>query len=444
MPFSARVLVLDGDHASPLNIGDALGAHGYRALHAESVDAAREIASQALLDVAIINAASEESNGTDVIAALKGSWRGAHMPLIVVSEDIEFERKSLDSAEGMADFLPRSFKEVELFSRLTSLVRLNTMQRELARRHATAQKFGVDGPRHVDPPGGLSKRNILIVARESEDAGALRAVYPAAAKVTVLADPYEAMDFLLLNKLMDAIILSVSAAGDEEYHEFAANVRRNSRMYNMPLLVVVAAGSDTDALYAIGASEVLSRPIQPADLLFRTETLVRQNLYRLALRSVFREARDSMTSDSLTGLYSYGFLYEHLAALIADATECEKNLSVGFFDMQGITLANRTYGYVAGDKVLRQIGSLVGNLVRGEDLLARHGGDQFCVLMPDTALAEAEVVLRRIAGVVTNTEYAVLEAAQPVQVTMKAGYAAFEDGDDPETLIARARHRSII
>ena len=64
--------------------------------------------------------------------------------------------------------------------------------------------------------------------------------------------------------------------------------------------------------------------------------------------------------------------------------------------------------------------------------------------MPDTALAEAEVVLRRIAGVVTNTEYAVREAAEPVQVTMKAGYTSLEDGDDAETLIARARHRSII
>jgi two-component system cell cycle response regulator len=188
----------------------------------------------------------------------------------------------------------------------------------------------------------------------------------------------------------------------------------------------------------------LLRPLQTADLLFRTETLVRQNLYRLALRSVFREVRDPMTSDGLTGLYSYGFLYEHLSALIDDAKECEKNLSVGFFDMEGIAHVNRTNGYVAGDKVLRQIGSLIGNLVRGEDLVARHGGDQFCVLMPGTTLSEAEIVLRRIAGVVTNTEYAVREAQDPVQVTMKAGYAAFEDGDDAEGLVARARHRSII
>ena len=444
MPFSARVLVLDGDPAKPLNIGDILGARGYRALHAESIGAARDIASKALLDVAIINAPSKESNGTDVVQALKGSWRGEHMPLIVVSEDIELERKSLDSAEGMADFLPRSFKEVELFSRLTSLVRLNTMQRELARRHATAQKFGVEGPRHVDPPGGLKERNILIVARDADDADAMRRVYPAEAKVTILADPYEAMAFLLLNKFMDAVIVSMGAEADQEYYEFCTNVRRNSRLYNMPMLLAADPGNDADALHATGASEVLLRPLQPADLLFRRETLVRQNLYRLALRGVFREVRDSMTSDSLTGLYSYGFLYEHLSALIVEAKECEKNLSVGFFDMQGITLANRTHGYVAGDKVLRQTGSLVGNLVRGEDLLARHGGDQFCVLMPDTALAEAEVVLRRIAGVVTNTEYAVREAAEPVQVTMKAGYTSLEDGDDAETLIARARHRSII
>jgi DNA-binding response OmpR family regulator len=76
MPFSARVLVLDADPARPLNIGDKLGARGYRALHADSVDAAKSIASSALLDVAIINTPTKESNGTDVIEALKESWRG--------------------------------------------------------------------------------------------------------------------------------------------------------------------------------------------------------------------------------------------------------------------------------------------------------------------------------------------------------------------------------
>lgn len=77
----------------------------------------QKTAAKAPLDAAIINAPSKESNGTNVIEALKGSWRGHHVPPIVVSDDIDLERQSLDSAEGMEDFMPRSFKEVELLPR---------------------------------------------------------------------------------------------------------------------------------------------------------------------------------------------------------------------------------------------------------------------------------------------------------------------------------------
>jgi len=77
----------------------------------------QKTAAKAPLDAAIINTPSKEFNGTNVIEALKGILRGHHVPPIVVSDDIDLEQQSLDSAEGMENFMPRSFKKVELLPR---------------------------------------------------------------------------------------------------------------------------------------------------------------------------------------------------------------------------------------------------------------------------------------------------------------------------------------
>ena len=65
-------------------------------------------------------------------------------------------------------------------------------------------------------------------------------------------------------------------------------------------------------------------------------------------------------------------------------------------------------------------------------------------MLPETSLAESEPALHRIAGVITNTEFAVPEVDEPLQVTMKAGIAAHEPGDTPKKLITRARDRATI
>ena len=100
---------------------------------------------------------------------------------------------------------------------------------------------------------------------------------------------------------------------------------------------------------------------------------------------------------------------------------------------------NRRHGYAAGDRLLRQVGGLVGHLVRGEDLTARYGGEEFCVVMPGTPCEVGAAVLRRIADVVGQTEFGVVMDAEPVFIRVSLGCAGLEPGDSTESLIARAR-----
>ncbi len=78
-------------------------------------------------------------------------------------------------------------------------------------------------------------------------------------------------------------------------------------------------------------------------------------------------------------------------------------------------------------------------MVRGEDLPARYGGEEFCIVLPDTDLAAADVVLRRVRGVVDNTDFALENAGRAVQVRLQSGAAELVAGDSVESLIARAK-----
>ncbi len=189
-----------------------------------------------------------------------------------------------------------------------------------------------------------------------------------------------------------------------------------------------------------GASEVLSFGASPARLLPRLQHLVRQQRYRQNMQAVYREGRHYAATDSLTGLYGHGYLHTHLQKQILECRSREKDLTVGFFDIADMGGFNAQYGYVAGDRLLRQIGGAIGGFVRAEDLPARFGADKFCIVLPDTDLASAGPVLYRIASVINMTEFALTDISEPVKIHLRTGSAVLQADDSAESLVARARN----
>jgi two-component system cell cycle response regulator len=237
----------------------------------------------------------------------------------------------------------------------------------------------------------------------------------------------------------EAAIVAVNGAADR-WLTMCADIRDNPRLYNLPILLVADSGSFSDptAPFKQGASDVLHRPIDADNLRARLSLLIKQQRYRGRMQKVYSRALHIETSDSLTGLYSYGFLHDYLAELIDSASREKCPVAVGMFDVKGMADINKRYGYAAGDKLLRQTGGLIGRLVRGEDLTARYGGQTFCVIMPETAYGDAIMVMRRIVNIVAMTEIGVTSDKAPVSVHLKLGCVMLEPGDNAESLLARA------
>ena len=126
-------------------------------------------------------------------------------------------------------------------------------------------------------------------------------------------------------------------------------------------------------------------------------TMANQAASALENARLVRQLRDAAETDLVTGVYSHRHLQDRVRQETARAARSHAPLSVLMVDLDDFKLVNDRHGHQAGDRVLRAIAGALRAAVRTSDVVARYGGDEFVVLMPDTDAEEAEQVAQRAA-----------------------------------------------
>lgn len=127
-------------------------------------------------------------------------------------------------------------------------------------------------------------------------------------------------------------------------------------------------------------------------------------LYAYSLMARIERRRELMvaqsTIDQLTGLLNRRGFEERARAVFDNMRSRKRPLSVLFADLDGFKGINDALGHHVGDSVLRKVAGLINASIRDTDLAARYGGDEFVVILPDTSLAQAELVAERLQSAV--------------------------------------------
>ena len=131
--------------------------------------------------------------------------------------------------------------------------------------------------------------------------------------------------------------------------------------------------------------------------------------------------------DQKTGLYNHQYFMEHLAKELDRSKRFDRPLSIIMLDLDLLRNINNTYGHLAGDEVLNEIARILKKSVRDYDVVARFGGEEFIVMLPETtiqkSLERAEMIRREIEG----NDFIVATSVTPIKVTISTGLAEREN-----------------
>ena len=218
---------------------------------------------------------------------------------------------------------------------------------------------------------------------------------------------------------------------NEDGLRLCSHLKSNERSRAVPIMMM---GTDEDMKriahgLEIGVNDYLIRPLERSELLARSRTQIRRKRFQERLRASFEVSLSMALTDSLTGLYNRRYLEVHLEKLLKKNQENNKAMAVMMIDIDHFKPVNDTYGHKAGDEALKIFSKRLVDNLRSFDLVARLGGEEFVVILPDISERRTYMVAERLRRAVQDELFEVGAPEGPIKVTTSIGAAIIEPGE---------------
>lgn len=422
--MTARILVVDDIPANVKMLEARLLAEYFDVITAENGFAALELCEKTQVDLILLDIMMPGIDGFTVCERLKASPRTAHIPVVMVTALDQHSDRVRGLKAGADDFLTKPVNDMQLMSRVKSLLRLKALSDELRVRAETARKFGMASDdvtldNEASEPGQI----LLVDARASSQDRIVKALRPIA-EVTAISDPQAAL-FHAAENPAELVIVN-SNLEDYDPLRLCSQLRSLERTRFIPVLLMADQDADKVIIRALelGVNDYIMRPVDPNELVARCLTQIRRKRYNDRLRSSVEHTIELAVTDGLTGLNNRRYLDNHLKLLFDRANARGRALSVCLTDIDRFKSINDTYGHDAGDEVLKELAARIRSTVRGADLACRYGGEEFVVVMPDTPLEMAATIAERLRGAIEGKPFRLEATGTELAVTASLGIAA--------------------
>ena len=165
---------------------------------------------------------------------------------------------------------------------------------------------------------------------------------------------------------------------------------------------------------------------------------MRQSLYQSGerLKEAYRRIEELAELDELTGSFNRRCFMRLLEEEIARSARLNMPCSIALIDLDHFKRINDVHGHPTGDEVLRTLAITVFANIRAIDRFGRYGGEEFLLVLPDTAPESAAQMLNRLRTIIAELDWSAFSPG--MRVTMSAGVATLRAGESSDTFLARA------
>ncbi|MBY3236474.1 MULTISPECIES: PleD family two-component system response regulator [Rhizobium] len=422
--MTARILVVDDIPANVKLLEARLLAEYFDVMTAADGYTALAICERNQVDLILLDIMMPGIDGFEVCERLKASQKTAHIPVVMVTALDQPTDRVRGLKAGADDFLTKPVNDLQLISRVKSLLRLKTLSDELRIRADTAHTMGIDDLTRAGEGRADETAQVLLVdGRANSQERIIKALKPVA-DVLALSDPQAAL-FEAAESAFDLVIVNANF-DDYDPLRLCSQLRSLERTRFLPILIITEQGVDEMVVRALdlGVNDYIIRPVDPNELVARSLTQIRRKRYNDRLRASVKQTIELAVTDPLTGLYNRRYLDNHLNVLFNRSMARGRPLSVLITDIDRFKHVNDTYGHDGGDEVLREFSNRVRSTIRGADLACRYGGEEFVVVMPDTSPEIAAAVAERLRAAIESAPFMLKHSGEALNVTASFGIAS--------------------
>lgn len=395
--MSARVLVVDDILPNVKLLEAKLTSEYYDVITATNGEEALSVVEKDSPDLILLDVMMPGMDGFEVCNRIKKDPSLAHIPVVMVTALTDTEDKVRGLESGADDFLSKPINDTALMARVRSLVRLKMTTDEWRVRENTANQLGVVDNASNVMMEATDKANILIIEDKDfeerkmketleQDEHSIKSVHTGAEVISAVAE-----------QEFDLLIISLNLE-NEDGLRLCSHLRSNEKTRSTPILMI-GEEQDMERIahgLEIGAHDYVLRPVERSELRARVRTQIRRKRFQERLKSSYEISLSMALTDSLTGLYNRRYLEVHLEKLLEKNRHDRKSLAVLMIDIDHFKSVNDTHGHNVGDEILKIFAQRLKNGLRPTDLVARLGGEEFTVILPDVTKERAHMVAERL------------------------------------------------
>lgn len=397
-----QVWVMEDDVALGQQLVRQLESFNYRVRLFARIDEAERAAQDEAPDMLIMDVMfeAEGRNATEALAD-SPALRALGCPLLFITSTDDFESRVRAARLGAVGYFLKPIDIPRLVNRMGQLVEQLSA-----------------------PP-----QRVLVVDDDADLAAHLCLVLRAAGMVAEVLRQPEAIMEALAGFQPDLVLMDMHMP---RYTgpELAGVIRQHDKWTGLPI-VYLSAETDLERQIAAmrrGGDDFIIKPVSDAQLV----AAVRVRVERA------RQLADQINKDSLTGLLKHASIKEVASKEIRRARRTGKPVTLAMLDIDHFKSVNDTYGHAAGDLVISALATLLRQRLRQSDHLGRYGGEEFLVVLPECACADAQRVLDDIRQRFANLRFSY--DGQNFACSVSAGHStsrhAVADGEANEALAA--------
>jgi diguanylate cyclase (GGDEF)-like protein len=272
---------------------------------------------------------------------------------------------------------------------------------------------------------------LLLLVEDSQTTTALLSKYLGHTyRLLHAKDGMQAWDVLEKNPDI-AIVITDIHMPNMSGHQLLVKIRKSdgANHKNLPVIVMTTAEDNVDRNLAFlnGANDFITKPIDEMELVARLNVHHRLARTIRELEASKKALAEQATTDSLTKLKNRRAFFENGTKAVALARRYVSDLSVLLLDIDHFKKINDTYGHAVGDDALIMVAQILIEMSRTEDTVARIGGEEFALLLPDTNRLGTAVLAERIRSAIEREQF--ITGDKIVPITVSIGIATF--GVDP-------------